>query len=91
MNITEQIALTLSTVAQARAANWRAYAALAGMLLMMGGMVAMMWFLSSQPTLDLRGWLCGGASVAGLALWRATLPQAVQEVEQRRQRGGGGR
>ncbi|NHZ65763.1 hypothetical protein [Massilia genomosp. 1] len=89
MNITQQIALTLSTVAQAKAANWRAFAALAGMLLMIGGMVAMMWFLSSQPTLDLRGWLCGGASLAGLALWRATLPLAVHEVERRRLRGGG--
>lgn len=87
MNITQQIALTLSTVAQAHAANWRAYAALGGMLLTIAGMLAMMWFLSSQPTLDVRGWLCGGASVAGLLLWRATLPLAVQQVEQRRLRG----
>lgn len=88
MNITQQIALTLSTAAQAHAANWRAWAALAGMLLMIGGMVAMMWFLS-QPSFDMRGWLCGAASMAGLAVWRATLPLAVHEVEQRRLRGGG--
>ncbi|ATQ77460.1 hypothetical protein CR152_25365 [Massilia violaceinigra] len=78
MNINQQIALTLSTAANARAANWRAWAALAGMMVTIGGMVAMMWFLSTQPTLDLRGWLCGGASMAGLALWRAMLPLAVE-------------
>lgn len=88
MNISEQIALTLSTVAQAPAANWRAYAALAGMLLTMGGMVAMMWFLS-QPASDMRGWLCGAASVAGLAVWRALLPPAMRMAQQQRQRGSG--
>lgn len=89
MNLSQQIALTLSTVAQAHAANWRAYAALAGMIVTIGGMVAMMWFLSSQPTSDLRGWLCGGASLAGLALWRGMLPLAVEQVAQRRLRDGG--
>lgn len=89
MNITQQIALTMSTVAQAHASNWRAYAALAGMLLTIGGMVAMMWFLSSQATLDVRGWLCGAASIAGLALWRALLPTAARLVEQRRLQDGG--
>ena len=78
MNFNEQIALTLRTVAHGHLSNWRAYAALIGMLLMIVGMVAMMWFLS-QPTVDLRGWLCGGASIGGLMLWRALLPPAVAE------------
>lgn len=79
MNFNEQVALTLSTVAHGHLGNWRAFAALAGMLLMIGGMVAMMWFLSSQPTTDVRGWICGGVSVAGLMIWRAMLPLAVEQ------------
>lgn len=75
MNFNQQVALTFRLVSRGKAGNWQAWLALAGMLLMIGGMVAMMWFLS-QPTLDLRGWLCGAASIAGLFLWRATLPQA---------------
>lgn len=75
MNIHQQIALTLNTAADL--ANWRAWAALAAMIVTIGGMLAMMWFLSSQPTSDARGWLCGGASAAGLVLWRALLPLAV--------------
>ncbi|NHZ80378.1 hypothetical protein F2P44_14005 [Massilia sp. CCM 8695] len=78
MNIHQQIALTLSTAATARAANWRAWAALAAMIVTIGGMLAMMWFLSSQPTLDLRAWLCGGASAASLVVWRALLALAVE-------------
>ena len=79
MNINEQIALTLTTMSTCRSTNWRAYAATIGMLFMIGGMVAMMWFLSSQPTTDLRAWLCGGASLAGLALWRTMLPLAIAQ------------
>ena len=78
MNFSEQIALTLRTVAHGKLHNWRAYAALAGMLAMIVGMVAMMWFLS-QPVVDVLGWLCGGASVGGLMLWRAMLPLAVAQ------------
>ena len=78
MSFNDDMALTLRTVSGAPASNWPAYAALMGMLLMIGGMVAMMWFLSSQPTLDLRGWLCGAVSVAGLMLWRGLLPVAVE-------------
>ena len=75
MNFNQQVALTLRLVAHGKAGNWPAWLALAGMLMMIGGMVAMMWFLS-QPAVDLRGWLCGGVSIGGLFLWRAMLPQA---------------
>lgn len=78
MNFNEQIALTLRTVSHGHLGNWRAFAALAGMLLMICGMVAMMWFLS-QPITDVRGYLCGAASVAGLVLWRAMLPLALAQ------------
>ena len=80
----QDIALTLNLLTQGPIGNWRAWLALAGMLLMIGGMVAMMWFLSSRPTLDLTGWLCGGASVAGLGLWRTMLPQALAWRDQAR-------
>jgi len=79
MNMTEQISLTLRIVSHGHFNNWRAYAALLGMLAMIGGMVAMMWFLSSQAPSDMRGWLCGGASVIGLALWRSMLPLAYEQ------------
>lgn len=52
--------------------GWRALAALAGLVLMVGGMVAVMW-LQAQPVIDPAVWLCGGVSVAGLVLWRAML------------------
>ena len=78
MNFNDQIALTFRIALRGNVSNWRAYAAFAGMLAMILGMVAMMWFLS-QPTIDVRGWLCGAASVAGLSLWRAMLPLADAE------------
>jgi hypothetical protein len=77
MSFNDDMALTFRTVASGPASNWPAYAAVAGMLVMIGGMIAMMWFLSSRPTSDLTAWLCGGASVAGLALWRNMLPVAI--------------
>lgn len=83
MSLHDDMALTFRTVAGAPVSNWPAYAALTGMVLMVAGMVAMMWCLSFLPTLDLRGWLCGAASVAGLMLWRSMLPVAVD----RRRRG----
>ncbi len=78
MNMTEQIALTLRIVSHGHINNWRAYAALAGMIAAIGGMVTMMWFLS-QPTSDWRGWMFGAASVAGMGLWRAMLPLAAAQ------------
>jgi hypothetical protein len=78
MNFHDQIALTLRTVSHGHLGNWRAFAALAGMIVMIGGMVAMMWFLS-QPVTDMRGWLCGAASIGGLFVWRAMLPLAVAQ------------
>ncbi len=75
MNFNDQIALTLRIVSHGHFSNWRAFAALAGMLAMIGGMVAMMWYLS-QPGTDMRGFLCGAVSIAGLFLWRAMLPLA---------------
>jgi hypothetical protein len=79
MNFNEQVALTLRIASHGRLGNWRAFVALAGMIVMIGGMVAMMWFLSAQATSDPRGWVCGALSVAGLALWRAMLPGAAAE------------
>jgi hypothetical protein len=81
MSLNDDMALTFRTVASGPAGNWQAWAALAGMLLMIAGMVAMMWFLSSRPTFDPTGWLCGAASVAGLALWRHMLPAAVKRQQ----------
>jgi hypothetical protein len=83
MSLHDDIGLTLRIVSHGRASNWPAYAALLGMLAMIGGMVAMMWFLSSQPTSDLRGWLCGALSVAGLGIWRRLLPEAVARDSRR--------
>ena len=77
MSFNDDMALTFTTAASGPAGNWPAYAAVAGMLVMIGGMIAMMWFLSSRTTSDLTAWLCGGASVAGLALWRNMLPVAI--------------
>ncbi len=78
MSFNDDMALTFRTVAGSPASNWPAYAALVGMLIMIGGMIAMMWFLSSRPTTDLVGWLCGAVSMAGLGLWRSMLPLAVE-------------
>jgi hypothetical protein len=80
MSLHNDVSLTLRTAASGPAGNWHAWLALAGMLATFAGMVAMMWFLSSAPTLDLTGWLCGAASAAGLFLWRATLPRAVERA-----------
>ena len=77
MSFNDDMALTFRTAAGGPVGNWPAYAAVVGMLVMIGGMIAMMWFLSSRPTSDLTAWLCGGASVAGLALWRNMLPVAI--------------
>ena len=78
MNFNDQLALTVRLAVRGNLRNWRAYAALAGMLVMLGGMVLMMWLLS-QPGTDLRGFACGAASVAGLSLWRAMLPGAANQ------------
>ena len=75
MNFQDQIALTFRIVGHGHFSNWRAYVALLGMFAMIGGMVAMMWFLS-QPTTDTRGWICGALSIVGLNVWRALLPGA---------------
>jgi hypothetical protein len=81
MSLHDDVSLTLRTAASGPASNWHAYAALIGMLLTIVGMVAMMWFLSSAPTSDPAGWICGALSVAGLFLWRATLPEAVARAK----------
>lgn len=52
--------------------GWRAWAGLLGLVLMVGGMVAWMW-LQAQPVVDPIAWLCGGVSLAGLALWKTML------------------
>ena len=52
--------------------GWRAMAALAGLVMMVGGMIAVMWF-QAQPVVDPIVWVCGGLSVAGLVLWRSML------------------
>ncbi len=76
MNFNQQLSLTFQLASRAGLANWPAWLALLGMLLMIAAMVGMMWFLS-QPVVDLRAWLCGGASIAGLGLWRSMLPLAL--------------
>lgn len=81
MNFQQQIGLTLRIVSHGHASNWRAFVALAAMILMIGGMIAMMWFLSSAPSSDLRPWICGIASVVGLALWNNMLPLAAAQDE----------
>jgi hypothetical protein len=76
MNINQQVSLTLRLVWRAPLSHWSAYAALFGMLVTIGAMVAMMWFLSSRPTSDLTAWLCGALSVSNMLLWRAMLAHA---------------
>lgn len=70
MSMHDDIALTLRLVQQR--SNWRPFAALAGLVAMIGGMITLMWFLS-QPVMDLRGWLAGALSVAGMLIWRTML------------------
>ena len=70
MSMHDDVAATLRLVQQNH--NARAWAALAGMLAMFGGMVALMWFLS-QPVMAQYGWGFGALSVAGLVLWRSML------------------
>ena len=76
MNINDEFAQTLGLVSRANTSNWHAYAALVGMLMMILGMVAMMWFLSSEPTLEIKGILSCAVSIIGLGLWRNMLPAA---------------
>lgn len=70
MSMNDDVAATLRLVRQDH--NARAFAALAGMLAMIGGMVALMWCLS-QPVMTAQGWGFGALSVAGMLLWRAML------------------
>lgn len=70
MSMQSDVATTWRLVT--RGAGWRAWAALAGLALMVGGMVVVMW-LQAQPIVDNIVWLCGALSVAGLVLWRTML------------------
>lgn len=77
MSLHDDVTLTFQTAARGPASNWPVYAAIAGMLATFGGMLGMMWFLSSGPTTDALPWICGGISAAGMLAWRAMLPRAV--------------
>lgn len=70
MGMQQDVATTWRLVTQG--AGWRAFAALLGLVLMVGGMVAVMWF-QAQPVVDDIVWLCGAASVGGLVLWKTML------------------
>jgi hypothetical protein len=70
MSMQQDVAATWRLVSQG--GGWRALAALLGLMLMVGGMIALMWF-QSQPVVDDLAWLCGALSVAGLVLWKYML------------------
>ena len=70
MSMQHDVALTWRLVSQG--GGWRAAAALLGLVLMVAGMVAFMWF-QSQPVVENIAWLSLALSVAGLAVWRTML------------------
>ena len=76
MSMNQDVAQTWHHVATGR--GWRAYAALLGLLLMVGGIIAVMWY-QAQPVVDDIAWVCGGISVAGLLLWRSMLTSLASQ------------
>lgn len=70
MSMQQDVASTWRLVTQG--GGWRAWTALFGLVLMVGGMIAVMWF-QAQPVLDNRVWPCGALSVGGLVLWKTML------------------
>ncbi len=82
MGLIEETRLTLRTAASAGRANWYAYAALLGMLMMFGGMLALMWCISFEPTFTVHGWISGAASLLGRLLWSLTLTQALARARE---------
>ncbi|MES2150497.1 MAG: hypothetical protein V4508_11995 [Pseudomonadota bacterium] len=77
MNMQQDAVSTIRIALRAGARNWLAYAALAGMLMTIGGMVGLMWFVSFEPGFGLHAMLCGALSVGGLLLWNGTLGTAM--------------
>lgn len=75
MSMQDDVAATWRHVS--KGGGWRAYAGLLGLVLMVGGMIAVMW-LQAQPVVDDVVWLCGALSVAGLVLWKTMLARQAR-------------
>ena len=80
MSMNDDVARTLSAAKQS--GHWHGWAAVAGMLVMFGAMVALMWFLA-QPAMDPRAWGLMALSVAGLVLWRYMLALTSARIDKK--------
>lgn len=80
MSMNDDVARTLRLATQS--GHWHAWAAVAGMLVMIGAMVALMWFLA-QPVMDPRAWGLLALSVAGLILWRYMLALCAARIDKK--------
>lgn len=80
MSMNDDVARTLRLAKQS--GHWHGWAAVAGMLVMIGAMVALMWFLA-QPVTDPRAWALMAVSVAGLVLWRYMLAITSARIDKK--------
>ncbi len=80
MSMNDDVARTLRLAKQS--GHWHAWAAVAGMLVMIGAMVALMWFLA-QPAMDVRAWGLMALSICGLIVWRYMLALSAARMDKK--------